>query len=59
MDFMKYFLFNVWEDDVDGYKEVLIGADTQEEAEDKLDDSKIDFDDYSFEEEIEYDDVVI
>lgn len=56
---MRYFLFNVWEDDVDGYKEVLIGADTQEEAEDKLYDSKIDFDDYSFEEEIEYDDVVI
>lgn len=56
---MSYFLFNVWKNNQFGYDEVLVAAETQEEAESKLSNSKIEYDDYSFEEEVYYSDVVI
>ncbi|WP_407301582.1 hypothetical protein [Clostridium botulinum] len=43
---MKYYLFNVWSDNEDGYREVLVKALTQHEAENKLADSDITYDDY-------------
>lgn len=56
---MEYYLFKVWKDSDDEYKEVLVGAVDLEEAEDKLNESSIKFDDYEFIEEVLYDDVVI
>ncbi|NME65675.1 hypothetical protein HF846_13830 [Clostridium cadaveris] len=56
---MEYYLFRVWKDFDDEYKEVLVGAVDLEEAEDKLNESNIEFDDYEFIEEVSYDYVVI
>ena len=56
---MSYFLFNVWRNEVNGYDEILVGADSLEEAEEKLQESNVEFDDYSFEDEMDYSDVII
>ena len=56
---MEYYLFKVWKNSDDEYKEVLVGAVDLEEAEDKLNESSIKFDDCEFIEEVFYDNVVI
>lgn len=56
---MDYYLFRVWKDFDEEYKEVLVRAVNLEEAEDKINESNIEFDDYDFIEKVSYDDVVI
>ena len=54
---MNCYLFKVWKDFDNNIKEVLVVANDLEEAEDKL--SILSFDDYCFEEEVYYDDVIV
>jgi len=56
---MNYYLFKVWSDDEDGYREVLVGALTKDKAEYKLSYSDIEYDDYEFVEEVFYNEVII
>lgn len=56
---MKYYLFKVWKGFDAKYKEVLVGALDLENAEDKINESNIEFDYYAFIEEVSYDYVVI
>lgn len=56
---MDYYLFRVWKDFDEEFKEVLVKAKNLEEAEDKIHESSIEFDDYDFVERIWYDDIVV
>ena len=56
--FLRYFLFSAWNDNLDGYKEILVIAKDEEEAEKKLY-SRGEYKDYSFEEELDYEEVIV
>lgn len=56
---MEVFKFEIWKDDEPGFREVLVVAKNQDEAEDKLTDSGLDYDDYKCEDSKIYESVII
>ena len=56
---VKVFKFEIRKSNKAGYKEALVVAENQDEAEDKLIDSGLDFDDYSCADYKEYKTVII
>ena len=56
---IKVFKFEIWKSNKAGYKEALVVAENQDEAEDKLIDAGLDFDDYSCTDYKEYETVIV
>ena len=56
---LKVFKFEIWENNKPGFREVLVIAENQDEAEDKLTDSGLDYDDYKCEDSKIYESVII
>lgn len=56
---LNFYVFNVWSDNEDGYREVLVKASTKDKAEKKLLSSDIECDDYEFSEEVYYSNIII
>lgn len=56
---MKVFKFDIWKDEGKSTKEVLVVAENEEEAEEKLTSSDLDYDNYDLMEDEEYEAVII
>jgi hypothetical protein len=56
---MTVYKYHVWKDEEVGVREILVVAPNEERAREKLEDSNVEFDDYDFYEDDEYDAVII
>ena len=56
---VKVFKFEIWKDDEPGFREALVIAKNQDEAEDKLTNSELDYDDYKYEDSRNYESVIM
>lgn len=56
----RAFVFEVWGEDLDGIKEVLVVSDDEERAcEELCEESEVDFEDYELKEEIYFDEILL